>query len=455
METILISIGAFILAIGILVAVHEYGHYIVARWCDVKVLRYSIGFGKPLLTWYGRDADRTEYCISAIPLGGYVKLLDEREGNVPESELPRSFTHKSVAARVAILAAGPLMNFAFAIFAYWLMFVIGVPGAQPIIGEVTENSIASRAGVLGGDRIITVGGQQVATWDGAILFILDEMLSDQTIALQVSDGEGDAREIQLDIQGRIGELTEPGKLFDVLGMKPWVPIIPARVSEVTPGGPAELAGVQAGDLVVGADGEAIDSWTQWVTYVRARPGQVIAMELERDGRLVTIVASAGVAEEGGEQFGRLGMATEPPADLARKYLANQRYGFAASLTESVSRTWSMSELTVRMIGRMFTGDVSVKNISGPINIAEYAGYSARIGFAPFLNFLAIVSISLGILNLLPVPVLDGGQIVYQIAEAIKGSPLSERVQIIGQQIGIAMLIMVMSLAFYNDLSRFF
>ena len=455
METILISIAAFVLAIGILVAVHEYGHYIVARWCDVKVLRYSIGFGKPLLTWYGKDADRTEYCLSAIPLGGYVKLLDEREGNVPEDELPRSFTHKPVASRVAILAAGPLMNFAFAIFAYWLMFVIGVPGAQPIVGEVTESSIAARAGIASGDRIVTVGGQRVATWDGAILFILDEMLSDQTIPLQVSGADGALREVQLDIEGRIGELTEPGKLFDVLGMKPWAPVIPARVSAVTPGGPADLAGVLAGDLVVAADGEAIVSWPQWVRYVRARPDQAIAMQLERDGSLMTIVATAGIAEEDGEQFGRLGMATEPPADLAKKYMANQRYGFGSSLAEAVGRTWSMSELTVRMIGRMFTGDVSVKNISGPINIAEYAGYSARIGFAPFLNFLAIVSISLGILNLLPVPVLDGGQIVYQFAEAVKGSPLSERAQLIGQQIGIAMLIMVMSLAFYNDLSRFF
>jgi regulator of sigma E protease len=455
METILISIAAFILAIGILVAVHEYGHYIVARGCGVKVLRYSIGFGKPLFTWYGKGADRTEYCISALPLGGYVKLLDEREGNVPEAELPRSFTHQPVASRVAILAAGPLMNFAFAIFAYWLMFVVGVPGAQPIVGEVAESSIAARAGVVSGDRIVAVGGKQVATWDGAILFILDEMLADQTIPLEVSDPDGRVRELQLDIKGRISELTEPGKLFDVLGLEPWRPVVPARVSEVTPGGPADLAGVLAGDLVVAADGEAISSWPQWVSYVRARPGQAIAMQLERAGSVVTIVATAGFAEEDGQQFGRLGMATKPPADLAGKYMANQRYGFAASLPEAVARTWSMSALTVRMIGRMFTGDVSVKNISGPINIAEYAGYSARIGFAPFLNFLAIVSISLGILNLLPVPVLDGGQIVYQVVEAIKGSPLSERAQLVGQQIGIAMLIMVMSLAFYNDLSRFF
>ena len=455
METIFISIAAFVVAIGVLVAVHEYGHYIVARWCGVKVLRYSIGFGKPLLTWRGKDPDQTEYCISAIPLGGYVKLLDEREGNVDAAEIDRSFTRKPVSSRIAILAAGPLMNFAFAIIAYWAMLIIGVPGVQPIIGEVAENSIASRAGVESGDRILAVGGDSVGTWDGAILFILDELLADEPIAIEVVSEQGNTRQLQLDIRGRISDLTEPGKLFDVLGFKPWAPVVPARVSEVTPGGPADLAGVLAGDLVVSADGEVISSWLQWVDYVRARPGQNIAMKLDRDGIVLEISATTGIAEENGESFGRIGMATRPPAGLAEKYISNQRYGVTAALGEAVSRTWAMSALTVRMVGRMFTGDVSVKNISGPINIAEYAGYSARIGVAPFLNFLAIVSISLGILNLLPVPVLDGGQIVYQAVEAIKGSPISERAQLIGQQFGIAMLLMVMSLAFYNDLSRFF
>ncbi len=455
MTTVLISALAFVVAIGILVAVHEYGHYIVARLCGVKVIRYSIGFGKPLLTWRGKDPDQTEYCLSAIPLGGYVKLLDEREGNVDPAELDRSFTRKPVASRVAILAAGPLMNFAFAILAYWVMFVIGVPGVQPIIGEVAENSIAASAGVESGDRIVRIGDNEVATWDGAILFILDEMLADEPIAIQLSDDSGRSRQVQLDITGRISELTEPGKLFDVLGLKPWLPVIPALVSEVTPGGPAEQAGVLAGDLIVAADGVVITSWPEWVNYVRARPEQSIEMQLERSGTMMTLVAVAGSVEDAGKTIGRIGMATEPPAGLAEKFSANQRYGIVDSFNVSVARVWSMSSLTVKMIGRMFTGDVSVKNISGPINIAEYAGYSARIGFAPFLNFLAIVSISLGILNLLPVPILDGGQIVYQLAEAVKGGPLSERVQLIGQQIGIALLLLVMSLAFYNDLSRFF
>ncbi|MDG2154691.1 MAG: RIP metalloprotease RseP [Gammaproteobacteria bacterium] len=455
METIFISIVAFVVAIGILVAVHEYGHYIVARWCGVKVLRYSIGFGKPLMTWRGKDPDQTEYCISAIPLGGYVKLLDEREGDVDPAETDRAFTRKPVSSRIAILAAGPLMNFAFAIVAYWTMLIIGVPGVQPIVGEVTENSIASRAGVESGDRILMVGNDSVSTWDGAILFILDELLADEPIAMKVVGDQGNARQLQLDVSGRITDLTEPGKLFDVLGFKPWAPVVPALVSEVTPGGPADLAGVLPGDLVVSADGELIGSWVEWVDYVRARPGQNITMKLDRDGIVLDVNAVIGIAEEDGQSFGRIGMATRPPADLAEKYISNQRYGVSAALGEAVSRTWAMSALTVRMIGRMFTGDVSVKNISGPINIAEYAGYSARIGVAPFLNFLAIVSISLGILNLLPVPVLDGGQIVYQAVEAIKGSPVSERAQLIGQQFGIAMLLMVMSLAFYNDLSRFF
>ncbi len=453
METVIISVVAFILAIGILVAVHEYGHYIVARWCGVKVLRYSIGFGKPLVMWRGAAPDNTEYCISAIPLGGYVKLLDEREGDVDPAEVHRSFTRIPVRSRIAILAAGPLMNFAFAILAYWMMFVVGVPGAQPFIGEVEPGSIAARAGLIEGDRIVSVGDAEVATWDGAILFILDEMLSDTYIPLQVSSESGELKTVRLDIQGRISELTEPGKLFDALGMRPWAPVVPALVSEVTPDGPAALAGVLPGDLVVAADGTPIAGWSEWVNYVRARPGERITMQLQRNGNLLELSAVAATVETDGQRFGRIGMATEPPAGLAEKYMANQRYGIVASLGEAVSRTWAMSELTVRMIGRMFTGDVSVKNISGPINIAEYAGYSARIGFAPFLNFLAIVSISLGILNFLPVPVLDGGQIVYQTAEAIKGEPLSERAQLVGQQIGIALLLMVMSLAFYNDLSR--
>jgi len=454
MDFFLTSVLAFLVAIGVLVAVHEYGHYIVARWCGVKVLRYSIGFGKPI--WMRKSGpDQTEYCISAIPLGGYVKLLDEREGNVAPEEIDRAFTRKPVWARIAILFAGPGANFIFAVVAYWLMFVVGVPGAQPIIGDVEPNSIAARAGIQSEDKILRVGDNDVGTWEGAILYLLEEVLDESVVALEVETVDGETRTALLDVEGRLSELTEPGQLFPVLGMAPWKPVIPATVSEVTPGGAAEAAGVLAGDTVVSAEGEVVEDWPQWVMWVRERPGETVTFVVERDGEQLTMTATIGETETEGERIGLIGMATEPPEGLAERYSALQRYGVVESVMPAVERTWDMAELTVRMLGRMVIGDVSVKNISGPINIAEYAGYSASIGFAPFLSFLAIVSVSLGILNLMPVPVLDGGQIVYQVAEAIKGSPLSERAQIIGQQIGIAFLVLIMSFAFYNDLSRFF
>jgi len=454
-NSVLISALAFIVAIGILVAVHEYGHYIVARLLGVKVLRYSIGFGRPL--WLRRSGpDQTEYCISAIPLGGYVKLLDEREGNVPESELPRSFTRQPILSRIAILVAGPAMNFLFAIAAYWLMFVIGVPGAQPIVGKVEPQSIAATAGIESGDRILQVGDSPVSTWEGAILFLLDEVLDNEVISIEVENEAGLARVVQLDITGQLTELTKPGQLFPVLGLAPWRPIVPAIVAEVTPDSPAAAAGVLAGDRVVEAGGEPLEGWTDWVYWVRERPGEPVSFVVERNGSRVQLSATIGEAEIDGETVGQIGMAVQQPdKSLADKYRADQRYAVIPSLREALYRTWSMSELTVRMLGRMVIGDVSVKNISGPINIAEYAGYSARIGFAPFLSFLAIVSVSLGVLNLLPIPVLDGGQVIYQLAEAVKGAPLSEKAQLIGQQIGIAFLVLVMSFAFYNDLSRFF
>jgi len=454
MNIVVISILAFLVAIGILVAVHEWGHYIVARMCGVKVLRYSIGFGKPL--WLRRSGpDQTEYCISALPLGGYVKLLDEREGNVAPEEVHRSFTHQSVAKRIAILVAGPAANFLFAIVAYWVMFVIGVPGAQPIVGEVTSDSIAAQGGLRSGDKILQVGEREVATWEGAILYLLDEVLAESVIPLRVENEAQQQRLVELNVTDRLTELTEPGQLFTVLGLQPWRPVIPAVVSAVTPDSPADAAGVNRGDVVVAAEGEAIAGWTEWVMWVRERPGQLVNFTVERDGKKFELSAVIGEAEESGETVGRIGMSTEPPEGLADRFRAEQRYGVFESVSASIERTWSMSVLTVKMIGRMVIGDVSVKNISGPINIAEYAGYSAQIGFTPFLSFLAIVSISLGILNLFPIPVLDGGQVVYQLAEAVKGAPLSERAQIIGQQIGIAFLVLVMSFAFYNDLSRFF
>jgi regulator of sigma E protease len=453
-EDVIISVLAFLLAIGILVAVHEYGHYIVARWVGIRVLRFSIGFGKPLLLRrWGKD--QTEYCLSAIPLGGYVKLLDEREEEVDPSEVHRAFNRQPILARIAVLAAGPGMNFVFAVFAYWLMFVIGIPGAQPIIGDVVESSIAADAGFRPQDRISRVEGREVATWEGAILSMLDEMLEDGQIAVEVVDESGGVRQLNLNVGSRVNELTEPGKLFSGLGFSPWAPVIPAVLDSVTADGAAKQAGLQAGDELTAADGVEIEDWPYWVNYVRERPNVTVRVQLLRAGEQMELDITIGSVVEKGLTIGRIGAIAVVPEGLLERYSADQRYGWAESVPAALERTWSMAALTVRMVGSMVVGDVSVKNISGPINIAEYAGYSVRVGLAPFLNFLAIVSISLGILNFLPIPVLDGGQIVFQTAEAIKGGPLPERIQLIGQQIGILFLVLIMSFAFYNDLSRFF
>jgi len=454
MISFLISVAAFLFAIAILVAVHEWGHYIVARMVGVKVLRFSIGFGRRL--WSRRSgADQTEYCLSAIPIGGYVKLLDERDCAVSLAEQDRAMNRKSAPARIAILLAGPGLNFIFAILAYWCMFMIGIPGTKPVIGEVAETSIAERAGLVAGDQIIRVGERDVATWEGTILAMLQELLSEGDIHLQVTDENSNRRSIVLGTAGRAAELTEPGELFAGIGIETWSPGLPAVIDKLTLDGAAEKAGMMPGDQVVEVDGVTIDSWSEWVEYVRARPDERVQVTVLRDGDPVGLTIDIGKVGEGDETIGRIGASVRIPEDLFDEMRADQRYGPFDAIGASLSKTWEMVRLTLRMIVSMVTGDVSVKNISGPINIAQYAGISASIGFVPFLSFLAIVSISLGVLNLLPIPMLDGGQIVYQLIESVKGSPLSDRSEMIGQQVGILFLFLLMGVAFYNDLSRIF
>jgi len=451
-----ISVLSFVFAIGVLVAVHEWGHYIVARMAGVKVLRFSVGFGRPI--WKRRRGpDQTEYCISSIPLGGYVKLLDEREGTVSPEDRHRTFNSQPIVARIAILVAGPAMNFLFAIVAFWCMYQVGVPGLVPVIGQVESGSIAAEAGVRDGDRIVAINQRPVATWEGAALGLLDAILEDPAVQIEVSgqQSNGGSRVLSIDTGDRIGELTEPGALLPGIGITPWSPVVAPVIGEIVAGGSAEAAGLQAGDLVLSADGDAVTDWSGWVQYVRARPNQDVQVIVRRDEAELSFSLRIEEAEDEGQLIGRIGAGVSLPDDLYAGYRAEQRYTGLDGLLKAVQRTWSMSELTVRMVGRMVTGDVSARNISGPINIAQYAGYSASIGLTPFLSFLAVVSLSLGIINLLPIPILDGGQVVYQLAEAIKGQPLSERTQALGQQIGIAFLVLIMSFAFYNDLSRFF
>jgi regulator of sigma E protease len=456
MPDIIVSILAFVVAISVLVAVHEYGHFWVARKLGFKVLRFSIGFGRPLLKWRGRDADQVEYWISSIPLGGYVKMLDEREGPVDEPERERAFNRRPIPHRIAVLLAGPGFNFLFAFVAYWFMFVSGVPGIKPIVGEVAPGSIAAAAGLQPDDAIESVGGRPTETLEDAVLAILDGLLATGQIEMQVREPDGDARPVELDVRGRESELTEPDALFTGLGFQPG-PLIPADIERVDPGSPAERGGLLAGDQVIGANGQTVRSWQQWVEFVRERPGESVAVAVLRDDRRVELTLTVGAVDEAGVQVGRVG--TWPvgrlPVEVIERIQAEQRYGVFAAVPRSLDKTWEMTTLTLRLLGRMIVGDVSLRNASGPIMIAAYAGDSAAAGFTAFLGFLGIVSISLGVMNLLPVPILDGGQILYQLAEGLKGAPLSERAMLVGQQLGLALLIVLMSFVFYNDLTRIF
>jgi len=474
------SILAFIVAIGVLVSVHEYGHFWVARRLGFKVLRFSIGFGKPLVRWRGRAPDHVEYWLSAIPLGGYVKMLDEREGPVPEADGDRAFNNRPIFHRIAVLLAGPGFNFLFAIIAYWIMFVSGISAIKPIIGDVTEDSIAASAGLKTDDIIETVGGTPTVPWEQALLAILDELLTDGRIDMTVSAPDGDQRFVELDVRGRESELTEPEALFAGLGFEPG-PAWPADISRVDPDSPAERAGLMADDRVTQvADHAAVDSrlsvgssarsdpasdigwqsiysWQQWLKFIRARPGETVSVTVLRDAREIDLTMNIGEIEEDGERVGRIGAwrSTTLPDGVVERILSEQRYGVVGGLAQGAKKTWEMTALTLRMLARMVMGDVSLRNVSGPIMIAEYAGDSAEAGFTAFLAFLSIVSISLGVMNLLPVPLLDGGQIVYQLAELFKGAPLSERTMAFGQQLGIFFLIVLMSFVFYNDIARMF
>jgi regulator of sigma E protease len=457
MLDVALSVIAFIVAIGILVSVHEFGHFWVARRLGFKVQRFSIGFGKPLARLRGRGPDHTEYWVSAIPLGGYVKMLDEREGAVPEAERHRAFNNRPAPHRIAVLLAGPGFNFIFAVLAYWLLFVSGVPGVKPYIGDVTPGSVADEAGVEARDVIETIGGQPTQTWEHATLAMLDELLKDGRLDMTLREPNGNLRSVELDVRGRTAELTEPDALFSGLGLWPTL-VRPPVVGGVSAGGAAEAAGLEPGDRIVAMDGIEVDSFEAWSALIRQRPGSDVTLTVERGGERLDLPLEIGAVVDGSRTIGQIGVsstADAPPewANLIEELRAEQRYGVFAALAGGVEKTWEMSALTVRMLARMVVGDVSMRNISGPITIASYAGDTAQAGFGAFLGFLAIVSISLGILNLLPVPLLDGGQIVYQVVEWIKGSPLSERAMAFGQQLGILFMILLMGFVFYNDLTR--
>ena len=446
----LISISAFIVAISLLIAIHEFGHFWVARKMGVKVLRYSIGFGRPL--WLRRfGEDQTEFVIAAIPLGGYVKMLDERVAEVDAHERHRAFNQKSLGRRFAVVFAGPLFNFMFAAFAYWLVFMIGISGVKAVIGDVTDGSPAARAGIMSGQQIIAVAGEPTPIWDVTLEQLLPVVLRKEVVEITLRDKSGITTNRLLDLTGLQGEI-EPGELFKSIGFQPWRPSFPAIVGQVLVGKPAGLAGIKENDRIVRIDDTGIENWAQLVEYVSARPDQNLRFEIMRNGKSSLIYVTPEASMVDGKKVGRIGIgpqATKLPDDLLDDYHYSPVPGFVKGL----EKTWDNAALTLSMIGRIITGEASLKNLSGPVNIAIYAGYSASAGLARFIDFLAIVSISLGVLNLLPIPVLDGGHLMFYILEFFRGKPLSEEAEEKAQRIGMAFLLMLMMVAFYNDLSR--
>jgi regulator of sigma E protease len=447
-----VTVLAFLVAIGVLVAVHEFGHFWMARRMGIRVLRFSIGFGKVLGSRRGRDG--VEYAVSAIPLGGYVKLLDEREGPVAPEHVSEAFNRKPVWRRVLVLLAGPAANFLFAAVAYWILFVVGIPALKPVIGDVTADSVAAHAGLRSGDSIVGVGDETVATREDAVLAILDSVMDDTSIRVAVHGSDGSERNLSLPVSDR-RSLTEPGALLPRLGFDFWYPTIPTVVGEVNAGSPAERGGLKQGDRIVAIDDKPVTDFAALVKAVEPNPGRKLRFDVDRAGDRFEVTIEVEGQRENGRMVGRIGVRPVANLDIPADMKAVERYGPVEAATHSVGYTWQMSVRTLRMVWNVVTGDVSVKNLSGPINIAEFAGFSARQGILSFLSFLAIVSVSLFVLNLLPIPILDGGQVVYQLAEVVKGSPLSERAQAVGQQIGIVLLLVLMSFAFYNDLSRLF
>ena len=449
--SLLITFAAFAAAIGILVTIHELGHYAVARWCDVKILRFSIGFGRPL--WMKKfGTDQTEWALGVLPLGGYVKMADERDGSANVLDKARAFNNKPVGQRIGIVLAGPLANFALAALLYWILFIAGMPGTKPYLAAPTANTIAAAGGFAEFDLITQVGDTAVATWGDARMALLEEAVKHGNVQIAVEDVNGgrqlkrlnleavDKDDLDKDFLAKTGLSSYRLKLLPVL-------------EEVVAGGAAERAGLKTSDRIVQVEGKAIDRWETLVTSISARAGEATSLEIERAGGQLRLTVTPESITENGRVIGRIGVKPRVDRVLLDKLNTVVRYGPVEAISKSLTKVWDMSIFSLKMMGRMITGDVSWKNLSGPITIADYAGQSAQLGWIPYVTFLALISISLGVLNLLPIPVLDGGQLMYYVAEIVKGSPVSEKVMEIGQQVGLALLLSLTAFAFYNDIHR--
>ena len=448
MSALYMIIGTLV-ALGVLVTFHEFGHFWVARRCGVKVLRFSVGFGTPLLRWHDRQG--TEFVVAAIPLGGYVKMLDEREGDVPADQLDQSFNRKTVRQRIAIVAAGPVANFLLALVFFWLLAMLGTQQLKPVVGSVEPGSIAATAGLMAGEEIVAVDGEATTGWAAVNLQMVRRLGETGSLQLTVREPGSSAESTRsLALKQWLQGSDEPDPIRS-LGIRPWRPALAPILAELDPNGPAQAAGLRTGDRLLALDGQPLGDWQQVVDAVRERPDSRIVLRIERDNAQIDVPVNL-VSKGEGKAAGYLGAGVKP-VEWPPQMLREVSYGPLDAVVEGARRTWTMSVLTLDSLKKMLFGELSVKNLSGPITIAKVAGASAQSGFGDFLNFLAYLSISLGVLNLLPIPVLDGGHLLFYLIEWVRGRPVSDRVQGWGIQIGISLVVGVMLLALINDLGR--
>lgn len=443
----------FLIAISVLVSFHEFGHFWVARKAGVKVLRFSVGFGKVLWT-YQKNPGATEYVVSAIPLGGYVKMVDEREGEVKDADLPYAFNRQSLFARTAIVAAGPVFNLLLAVVLFWSVLVIGETGIKPMLGAVEQGTLAAAAGFVEGDEIISVNDKATPTWNEAMSVLVSLALDgEQDIKVAVKNFDDLQHINTLKLTDK--DSVNPDVLYQRLGFKPWSPKLQPIIGKVLPDSAALAAGLKQGDLIVSVDDTVISDWMQWVTYVKSHPDVPIKLLIERDGVRLPAAITPKSVKIGQNTEGKVGASVYIPEQLMKSVSVEYSLPPLAAIPVALETTYYYSVTSLKMMGKMLIGRASVENLSGPISIAQYAGQSATMGLTPFIKYLALVSVSLGVLNLLPIPVLDGGHLLFFVIEGINGKPISERAQILFQQIGIALLVSLMALAMFLDVERLF
>ena len=446
-------LAAFAVVLGVLIVVHELGHFLVARWCGVKVLRFSVGFGRVL--WQRRlGRDGTEWAVSAFPLGGYVKMLDEREGEVAKTELHRAFNRQSVGKRSLIVAAGPLANFALAILLYWVVFMYGSNELLPVLGTPPAGSPAAIAAITNGEQVRSVDGQPVATWNDLRWLLLEKAVDYETVEMELVNERGEIAFRRLALNS-VAEQGWEGDVLDHLGIRFFRPNVPPVIGDVVKGGPAATAGLLTGDRVVAVDGQPVDLWLDFVSIVRESGGRSLHLEIRRGDETLGFDLVPESVSERGRAVGKIGVAVKEVPGSRREIRTFIRHGFVESGRLAVTETWNKAVFSLVMMGKMLVGEVSWKNLSGPVTIADYAGQSARLGLDYYLKFMALVSISLGVLNLLPIPVLDGGHLLYHMIEVVRRRPLSERSMEVAQQVGMSVLFALMAFAFFNDIARLF